>query len=136
MTRDIKNNLFNQTFEDNTGFSLIEVILAISIFAIGILAIASMQITSIQGNASARYQSDRVTIAQDKLEELMALSYSHSDLSESGNPHTDSSPPEGFSVTWNIDDDNPSPGGKLVTVSVSSHGGSKTTTLVSVKPDM
>jgi hypothetical protein len=91
-----------------------------------------MQITSIHGNTSARYQSDRSTIAQDKMEELMALNFSDAAISTAGNPHTDSSAPSGFSVTWNVIDDNPSSGGKLVTVIVSSQGGRKVTTLVGV----
>jgi type IV pilus assembly protein PilV len=136
MNWDNKYKHFDHLRDKEDGFSLIEFMMAISIFAIGMLAIASMQITSIHGNTSARYQSYRSTIAQDKMEELMALNYSDTDISESGSPHADPSPPTGFSISWTVEDDNPSAGGKLVVVSVSSQGGKKITDLMSVIPDL
>ena len=47
------------------GFTLIEVLIAISIFAIGILAIAGMQIKSINLNSAARMQSEATNAAVD-----------------------------------------------------------------------
>ena len=50
------------------GFSLIEVLLALTILAIGLLGLALLQTTAIQGNAIASKSSIAVQVAQDKLE--------------------------------------------------------------------
>jgi type IV pilus assembly protein PilV len=101
----------------SAGFTLIEVIIAISLLAVGLLAVASMQISAITGNAQANRVTEATTAAQDKLEELMALDYNNSgDLSEG--QHADTDPP--YDRTWTVTDD---PGGvtdtKRITVTVS-----------------
>jgi prepilin-type N-terminal cleavage/methylation domain-containing protein len=53
------------------GFTLIEVLIAISIFAIGLLAVAAMQTSAIRGNFSAGRLTEVNTWGMDKLEELM-----------------------------------------------------------------
>ena len=62
------------------GFSLLEVLIAVTIFAVGLLAVASMQFTSVRGNFSARNVTEAITLGQAKAEELYTLPYSHSDL--------------------------------------------------------
>jgi type IV pilus assembly protein PilV len=57
------------------GFTLIEVLIAMAIFAIGILAVGSMQISAINTNASARNSTTVVTMAKDRVEQLLALPY-------------------------------------------------------------
>lgn len=52
------------------GFTLIEILIAISIFAIGVLAVASMQISAIRGNRLGNEVTQATFLAQDKLEEL------------------------------------------------------------------
>ena len=56
----------------SAGFTLIEVLIAISLLAVGMLAGASMQVSAITGNAQANRVSEATTLAQDRLEELMA----------------------------------------------------------------
>lgn len=58
-----------------TGFTLIEVLMAMAIFAIGILAVGSMQIAAMNGGASARRSTDAATIAQDQIEKIIAGDY-------------------------------------------------------------
>lgn len=57
------------------GFTLIEVLMAMAIFAIGILAVGSMQVAAMNGGASARRSTDAATIAQDQIEKIIAGSY-------------------------------------------------------------
>ena len=75
--------------ELNHGYTLIEVLIAMAIFAIGILAIFSMQITATGSNALARGLTENYTAAMDKVEELLALPYDDPDLDPDAgaNPH-------------------------------------------------
>jgi len=57
------------------GFTLIEVMIAMAIFAIGILGVAKMQINAISGNAKAREYSEASAFAQGQIESLMSTSF-------------------------------------------------------------
>jgi type IV pilus assembly protein PilV len=72
-----------------SGFTLIEILIAIAILAFGLLAVATMQVTGIRTNARANSMSQGLTLAQDKVEELISLSYDHSDLLDSDGDGTD-----------------------------------------------
>ena len=98
------------------GFTLLEVIFAISILTIGILAVASMQISAIRGNAFAGGTSEATTWAVDRIEKLMDLPYDHPDLAVSGNPHQDTQ--GDYSIVWNVTDDAIIDEIKTVTVTV------------------
>ncbi len=63
------------------GFSLIEVLITLVIFAVGLLALGGMQIVSIKGNSFSRGVTEATVLAQDKLEELRELSFADSSLS-------------------------------------------------------
>ncbi|MBS1221788.1 MAG: hypothetical protein H6R23_1408, partial [Proteobacteria bacterium] len=63
-----------------TGFSLIEVLVALAVFSIGLLAIFSMHFSSIKTNVVARGVTENITVATAKAEQLMALAYDHADL--------------------------------------------------------
>ena len=80
MNRRCLNITDEQTAEACRGFTLIEVLIAVSIFAIGILAIAGLQIRSVNLNSAARMQSEATTVAVDVMERLMSLPYEHPDL--------------------------------------------------------
>jgi prepilin-type N-terminal cleavage/methylation domain-containing protein len=69
------------------GFTLIEVLIAMAIFAIGILAVTTMQIRSINQNASARLQTEATTLAADWMEQLLALPYDDPWLDEASSPY-------------------------------------------------
>jgi len=65
-----------QTFEKkrgDTGFTLIEVLMALAIFTIGILAIGSLQVAAINGDSTARFSTEAAVLAQDTLEQLISL---------------------------------------------------------------
>jgi type IV pilus assembly protein PilV len=60
---------------NEAGFTIVEVLIALMIFTVAVLAVASMQISSISGNDRANIGSEAATLASDKLEELMVLNY-------------------------------------------------------------
>jgi type IV pilus assembly protein PilV len=82
------------------GFTLIEVLIVMTIFSIGILAVAAMQMTSTKGNASARRMTEATALAEKQIENLMLLPYDHADLDPTNNPHVSAQGP--YSVNWNV----------------------------------
>jgi len=55
------------------GFTLVEVLIALTIFAIGLLALASMQVTALRGNSNAQIVTDATALAEGTLEWLQSL---------------------------------------------------------------
>lgn len=82
----------------NQGYTLIEVLIAMAVFAIGILAIFSLQVTSTSSNALARGLTENYTAAMDKTEELLALPYDDADLDPDPGvqPHTAATDADGI----------------------------------------
>ena len=74
------------TQNNQNGFTLIEVMTAIAIFAIGILGVAKMQLLAIEGNSNANNSTKASTLAQEKAEKLMMLDYD--DLNDTNNDGT------------------------------------------------
>ncbi|RWX42939.1 prepilin-type N-terminal cleavage/methylation domain-containing protein [Candidatus Electrothrix aarhusensis] len=68
------------------GFTLIEAMIAMAIFAIGILALYAMQLAATKENITANRISTGSTWAVDKIEELLALGYE--DLIEPSNANS------------------------------------------------
>jgi len=61
----------HHAIQNEAGFSLIEVLVALTIFAIGLLATAGMQITALQSNAGAHKMTTINTAAAGIMEEIL-----------------------------------------------------------------
>ena len=102
--------MFQNAFEwgsnknNQSGFTIIEVMIAVSIFAIGFLAISSLQFSSSKNNRTASEVTQAVTIATDRMEEMMFLPFDHEDLSTDPtlNPHSEIQGK--YSVQWTVID--------------------------------
>jgi type IV pilus assembly protein PilV len=129
------------------GFSLIELLIAMSILAIGLLALAQMQITSIRGNAYSSTTTDATTVAQDRLEQLIGLTYSSlttdTDLAAGNHPAgtqtiggTQTVQGITYTITWSITDDFPITNTKAMDLDVTwtENSQSRTVSVQSVKP--
>ncbi len=57
------------------GFSLLEVLIAITILSVGVLAVAGMQSTSIKSNYASNRMANAIGLVQEKMEWLMGLGY-------------------------------------------------------------
>jgi prepilin-type N-terminal cleavage/methylation domain-containing protein len=77
-----------KSLKKETGFTLLEILIAIAILAFGLLAVATMQATAVKGNSQAIGITEGINLAQDKIEELIVLDYSHPDLSDTDNNGT------------------------------------------------
>ncbi len=85
------------------GFTLIEVLMAMAIFAIGILAVTSMQMRSINQNSSARLQTGATVLAVDWMEQLLSLPYEDAWLDEAASPFQAQS--GDYTVQWTVNED-------------------------------
>jgi type IV pilus modification protein PilV len=61
--------------DNDSGFTLLEAMIAIFIFTIGILATVSMQTTSLNANMSARETTEAASAGASLIENLRPLSY-------------------------------------------------------------
>ncbi|MFH7326196.1 prepilin-type N-terminal cleavage/methylation domain-containing protein [Desulfurivibrio sp. C05AmB] len=109
------------------GFTLIEVMIAITLLAVGILAAASMQITALGGNHLAIRTTTASTLAGATIEELMSLEFEHDDLAATATiaeltaaqtdpaalellldtAHQPAEQPANFQIFWSVVDDYP-----------------------------
>jgi prepilin-type N-terminal cleavage/methylation domain-containing protein len=67
-----------------SGFTLIETLMAMAIFTIGILGLFGMQTAVIKKNLSANTITTGATWASDQVERLIGLSYTHEFLKVTG----------------------------------------------------
>lgn len=79
MIRELQKNSQSE-MGGQDGFTLIEVLIAITIFAIGIMGVFSMQVDAMRGSGTTRTQVETAQMAQDKAEDLMHLAYNDDDL--------------------------------------------------------
>jgi type IV pilus modification protein PilV len=64
------------------GFTLIEVLIAIVILTVGLLAVGTMQISAIRGNFMGGNTSIALSLASEKMEDLLNKDFNHADLSD------------------------------------------------------
>ena len=116
-----------------SGFSLLEVLLGITIFMIGMLGVTALNISSLKSNTFSGNMSEAVIIAGDRLERLLALEdFFDPDLEDTDvdgaaglddiEANADNSDPgigrnNMYDVYWNVEDGNPVPD-KTKTVNV------------------
>ena len=128
-----------------SGFTLIEVLIAISILTIGLLAVAKMQVSAIQGNYFSNNTTTALSLAQQKMEDLLGKAYADPDLADTqaGNnanltslvtidhqePNVDEEGVSGSGIyhrVWNVADDTPITDTKTITIIVTWTKGNNT----------
>jgi prepilin-type N-terminal cleavage/methylation domain-containing protein len=83
----MKREKNNKRMQDCRGFSLIEVLLGISIFMIGMLGVTALNISSLKSNTFSGNLSEATMIAATQIEELMAMDFD--DIAAGGADGTD-----------------------------------------------
>jgi type IV pilus assembly protein PilV len=95
--------------ETRAGLTLIEVMIALTILAVGLLTLATMQLEALRGGRSGAVDTFATTLAQDKMEALQRMSWTHADLAATGNwatAQTKTHPVNGqtYLVDWRVSD--------------------------------
>ena len=129
--------MIDMKINNEKGFGLIEILIAITIFAIGMLAVGKMQITAIKGNSFANDLTKATTLAQDRMEKLIGLSYSDTGLD--ANATADHNDVDGrYNISWNITTDHPIDNTKTIRVNVgwTDKGAPKSVSITSMKADI
>ncbi len=94
------------------GFTLIEVVIALGVLSIGILALMVMQFSGIKGNATANTITSAAVLAGDRIEQIFGMDY---DALDSGNATS----PGGYNIAWTVTEDDPMDLTKTVQITVS-----------------
>ncbi len=119
------------------GFTLIEVLVSMAIFAFGILAIINMQLLSAAINVKSRGMTEGIVAAQNKIEELSSLPFNDAELADTDTngaagldvfpptdaaadnaDHTDVATNPRYTLFWNVEENKPFTGTKTVRVIV------------------
>ena len=101
--------------ENNKGFTLIEVLVAMVILSVGLLGTAALITGIINGNKVSNRITTATTLAQDKMEYIKSVGYSNA-VSETR--AFMSSPYNKYEREVTVVDNSPSSGMKTVTVEV------------------
>ena len=105
------------------GFTLIEILMALTIFSVSFLALAAGATTVMQSNKTSYMSTVATNLAQDKLEELMATSAASI---AAGGPVTDTVDGVVFTRNWTVTTDSPVAGINQIDVTVSWKGNTLT----------
>ena len=129
-----------------TGFTLLEIMIAMAIFSVGFLAVGSMQISSINSNASSRLRTEATALASELSERLMMLPYDDAFLAPGSHGILpDNFPiPAGFdtkpryTVWYVVQDETPTEDTRTIQVAVqwNANGRDKLVTLDFIKADL
>lgn len=119
-----KKNIFSgeREMSGENGFTILEVLVAVSIFAIGLLAVAALQITAFQGNRVGDELTKATMLVQMQIEALKGADFSSATLVpgnyvDANNPIDETGANGGrFTRTWTIA--NNTAFSRLVTVTV------------------
>jgi type IV pilus assembly protein PilV len=113
------------------GMSLVEVLVAIVLFAIGSLMAVTMTTSSLKANSNSHAIDEGANLGRIKMERLLSLGYEDADLQDTNADgvagllaadaaSADYSNPDGrYRVSWNIANNEPVNGAKTLSVVVS-----------------
>lgn len=119
----------HQEKQNDAGFTLIEVMMALLVFAIGTLALAQLQIAAIQGNANAEDITEASVFSSDLIEQMSYWDYT--DIGDG--QQTD---PSGvFEAEWVVANDEPVENSTTIDITVTWQGkdGQKTLSMTTIK---
>jgi type IV pilus assembly protein PilV len=98
------------------GFTMIEILVAITLLLVGLLAVGQMQVMTMVTNSTANQRTTAIILAQDQMELLRTRPYANIETP----PLNDSSGM--YNRSWTVESNTPAANMKRVTVTVSWQG--------------
>jgi type IV pilus modification protein PilV len=92
------------------GFSLVEVMIAMTFLGVGLLAVAQMIPMGVASVTQARVRTNAVQAAQERLDELKAADFYSPALTEGTYSESDGN----YEIEWTITDNDPVSGSKRI----------------------
>ena len=108
-----------QIVRQRTGAGLIEILVALVIFGLGIGMAMRLLPETNTATTRGRNLTKATNLAQEKLEELVSLEYDDAELNDGTHNDADNPVDVHFTRSWVVAVDNPAPGMKHLTVTVS-----------------
>jgi type IV pilus assembly protein PilV len=105
-----------------SGFTLIEVMIAVVILAAGILALATMQIVSIRTNAFSTEMTYATMLAQSRFEQFRNTAYDNVASDTDLIPASEMSKGIPYTVQWTVTDNTPTTDMKTIALDVTWKG--------------
>lgn len=117
----------------NKGFTLLELLVSMTILSVGLLGMASLTTGIIRGNYFSKSVTAATVVAQNRLEDVQRAGYANATTANfSAGPDNVDMGGVTFSRTTTIDDITPAANMKTIGVEVSWEGGAKSVTLSTI----
>ena len=101
------------------GFTMVEILIAMTLFIFGILTLVELQATSIRNINAASLQTEATAVGKKYIERLRLLPVGHPDLDSSRNSHElKQGNNHNYTIRWEIADDPITPGTRYLKVIV------------------
>ncbi len=130
--------------KNKNGFTLIEVLIAMTIFSASTFYIINMQINARKMTSNSMSMTNAITTAHERMEKVLTQDYDHVDLVDINEEigifttYTENGVNDRYHLEWQVDDDNPSLNLKTIMLTISwknqTHDKSISFQAVKIKP--
>ena len=94
--------LQKDSMKNNNGFTLIELVVAILVFALGIMGIMKMHSATVQANNYSMQVTEAVNAGENELEYLRGLEFAHDSMSIGVHNTTNLSRGIPYNLSWTV----------------------------------